>query len=181
MSKEFIYNEMMAHIPVCSHKAPKSLLLISNAPEGIKTELERHKGLSITLGGLDSIAGGEDNSFDIVLIDSTAEISRATYAHLNRIVKEDGLISSLNASLDDEEASKVQLSAIGEYFKVVMPYKAEEKTMILASKEYHPTADVILHRSDLIDGLSYYNCDIHVSSFAMPNYIRSAYRGIIKN
>lgn len=181
MSKEFIYNEMMAHIPVCSHKAPKSLLLISNAPEGIKKELERHNGLSITTGGLDSIAGGEDNSFDIVLIDSIADISRVTYAHLNRIVKEDGLISSLNASLDDEVSSKAQLSAIGEYFKVVMPYKAEDKTMILASKEYHPTADVILHRSDLIDGLSYYNCDIHVSSFAMPNYIRSAYRGIIKN
>ena len=181
MSKEFIYNEMMAHIPVCSHKAPKSLLLISNAPEGIKTELERHKGLNVTVGGLDSIASGEDTSFDIVLIDSSASISRATYAHLNRIVKEDGLISTLNASLDDETASKEQLSAIGEYFKVVMPYKAEDKTMILASKEYHPTADVILHRTDLIDGLSYYNCDIHISSFAMPNYIRSAYRGIIKN
>lgn len=172
---------MMAHIPVCSHKAPKSLLLISNAPEGIQKELERHNGISITTGGLDSIASAEDNSFDIVLIDSMADISRVTYAHLNRIVKEDGLISSLNASLDDEVSSKAQLSAIGEYFKVVMPYKAEDKTMILASKEYHPTADVILHRSDLIDGLSYYNCDIHVSSFAMPNYIRSAYRGIIKN
>jgi len=181
MSKEFIYNEMMAHIPVCSHKSPKSLLLISDAPEGIKQELARHSGLNVTVGGLDSIANGADSSYDIVLIDSTAAISRATYAHLNRIVKEDGLISSLNASLDDEEASKEQLNAIGEYFKVVMPYRAEDKTMILGSKEYHPTADVILHRTDLIDGLSYYNCDIHISSFAMPNYIRSTYRGIIKN
>lgn len=181
MSKEFIYNEMLAHIPVCSHKAPKSLLLISNAPEGIKAELARHLGLNVTVGGLDSIASGEDASYDIVLIDSTSAISRATYAHLNRIVKEDGLISALNNSLDDEATTKEQLNAIGEYFKVVMPYKAEDKTMILASKEYHPTADVILHRTDLIDGLSYYNCDIHVSAFAMPNYIRSTYRGIIKN
>ena len=181
MSKEFIYNEMMAHIPVCSHKSPKSLLLISNAPEGIQTELARHIGLDVTVGALDSIANGEDAAYDIVLIDSTAAISRATYAHLNRIVKEDGLISSLNASIDDEATTTEQLNAIGEYYKVVMPYKAEDKTMILASKEYHPTADVILQRTDLIDGLSYYNCDIHVSSFAMPNYIRSTYRGIIKN
>jgi len=181
MSKEFIYNEMLTHIPVCSHKAPKTVLLVSNAPEGMQTELARHAGLNVTTGALDAIANGEDNAYDIVLIDSTANISRATYAHLNRIVKEDGLIASLNASLDDEPASKEQLSAIGEYFKVVMPYKAEDKTMILASKEYHPTADVILHRTDLIDGLSYYNCDIHISSFAMPNYIRSTYRGIIKN
>ncbi|PHR59066.1 MAG: spermidine synthase [Arcobacter sp.] len=181
MSKEFIYNEMMAHIPVCSHKAPTNLLLISNAPEGIEAELARHAGLNVTTGTLDAIAKGEDAAYDIVLIDSSADISRATYAHLNRIVKEDGLISTLNASLDDETTSKAQLSAIGEYFKVVMPYKAEDKTMILASKSYHPTADVILHRTDLIDGLSYYNCDIHVSCFAMPNYIRKNYRGIIKN
>jgi len=181
MSKEFIYNEMMTHIPVCSHKAPKNVLLISNSPAGIQAELARHTDINVTTGALDAIANGEDAAYDIVLIDSTAAISRATYAHLNRIVKEDGLISSLNASLDDESASKEQLAAIGEYFKVVMPYKAEDKTMILASKAYHPTADVILHRTDLIDGLSYYNCDIHISSFAMPNYIRSTYRGIIKN
>jgi len=181
MSKEFIYNEMLTHIPVCSHKAPKSVLVVSNAPEGIEKELGRHAGLEVTTGSLDSIANGEDAAYDIVLIDSTANISRATYAHLNRIVKEDGLISSLNASLDDEATTKEQLNAIGEYFKVVMPYKAEDKTMILASKAYHPTADVILHRTDLIDGLSYYNCDIHISAFAMPNYIRSTYRGIIKN
>ncbi len=181
MSKDFVYNEMMAHVPVCSHKAPKSVLLVSDAPEGIKSELERHNGLNITVGGLDTIANGADNSFDIVLIDSASDISRATYAHLNRIVKEDGLISALNVSLDDEAKTKEQLNAIGEYFKIVMPYRAEDKTMILASKEYHPTADVILHRADLIDGLSYYNCDIHTSSFAMPNYIRATYKGIIKN
>ena len=181
MSKEFIYNEMMAHVPVCSHKAPKSLLLISNSAEGIQKELERHIGLEISIGGLDMIANAQDGAYDIVLIDSTAEISRATYAHLNRIVKEDGLVSCLNASLDNEEASVEQLNALGEYFKILMPYCAEDKTMILASKEYHPTADVILQRTDLIDGLSYYNCDIHTASFAMPNYIRSAYKGVIKN
>lgn len=181
MSKAFVYNEMMVHVPVCSHKSPKSLLLISDNAEGITKELSRHSGISVTQGGLDAIGSGADNSYDVVLIDSSAVISRATYAHLNRIVKEDGLVSCLNDSLEDEAASKEQIDALGEYFKIVMPYFAQGKTMILASKEYHPTADVILQRSDLIDGLSYYNCDIHTSSFAMPNYIRSAYRGIIKN
>jgi spermidine synthase len=63
-----------------------------------------------------------------------------------------------------------------------MPYNlGNGSTALLASKEYHPTADVILQRSDMIDGLSFYNCDIHVSAFAMPNYIRKEYLGIIKN
>ena len=181
MNKEFIYNEMMVHVPVCSHKTPKNLLLISNNAEGIQKELERHIGLDVTVGGLDAIANAEDSAYDIVLIDSTAEISRATYAHLDRIVKEDGLVSCLNASLDQEDTTKEQLNALGQYFKILMPYNAEDKTMILASKEYHPTADVILQRSDLIDGLSYYNCDVHAACFAMPNYIRSTYKGVIKN
>ncbi len=181
MSKKFIYNEMMAHIPMCSHKAPKTLLLVSDKPEGISEELQRHKGLSVTTGGLDSIGNADENSFDIVLIDSKAELSTATYAHLNRIVKEDGLISALNSSLADEEATKAQLNALGQYFKIVMPYRAGHSTMILASKEYHPTADVILQRSDLIDGLEYYNCDIHIATFVMPNYIRSTYKGAIRN
>lgn len=181
MSKKFIYNEMMAHVPVCSHKAPKSLLLVSNEPEGIQEELKRHKDINVSVGGLDSIGNSSDNSYDIVLIDSKADISKATYAHLNRIVKEDGLVSALNESLNDEEATKARLTALGEYFKIVMPYRAGHNTMILASKEYHPTADVILHRTDLIDGLSYYNCDIHIATFAMPNYIRSTYKGFIKN
>jgi len=29
--------------------------------------------------------------------------------------------------------------------------------------------------------LDYYNCDVHVGSFAMGNYIRKEYLGIIKN
>jgi len=181
MSKKFIYNEMMAHIPVCSHKTPKTLLLVSDKPEGIAEELKRHSGLEVTTGGLDTIGNGTDNSFDIVLIDSKAELSTATYAHLNRIVKEDGLVSALNDSLAKEDTTKAQMSALGQYFKIVMPYRAGHSTMILASKEYHPTADVILHRTDLIDGLKYYNCDIHIATFAMPNYIRSTYKGIIKN
>jgi len=33
----------------------------------------------------------------------------------------------------------------------------------------------------MIDGLNFYNCDIHIAAFAMPNYIRKEYLGIIKN
>ena len=33
----------------------------------------------------------------------------------------------------------------------------------------------------MIDDLSYYNCDAHIAAFAMPNYIRKEYLGIVKN
>ena len=54
-------------------------------------------------------------------------------------------------------------------------------TALLSSKEYHPTADINLQRADMLDGLSYYNCDVHPAAFAMGNYIRKEYLGIIKN
>jgi spermidine synthase len=63
-----------------------------------------------------------------------------------------------------------------------MPYNLGNcSTALLASKEYHPTADIILQRADMLDSLDYYNCDVHVGSFAMGNYIRKEYLGIIKN
>jgi len=61
----------------------------------------------------------------------------------------------------------------------VMPYRFEmymypgcNWNFIMGSKLYHPTADMILQRADLIDGLKYYNSDIHKASFILPNYIK---------
>ena len=63
-----------------------------------------------------------------------------------------------------------------------MPYNlGNAATSLLVSKEYHPTADVNLHRADMLDGVDYYNCDVHPAAFAMGNYIRKEYLGIIKN
>ena len=74
------------------------------------------------------------------------------------------------------------MQILGNYFKVIMPYNiGNDSTALLASKEYHPTADIILHRADMLDDNQFYNCDVHIASFAMGNYIRKEYLGIIKN
>ncbi|MBD3824817.1 MAG: spermidine synthase, partial [Epsilonproteobacteria bacterium] len=74
------------------------------------------------------------------------------------------------------------MQILANYFKIIMPYNlGNGETALLASKAYHPTADVILHRVDMLDGVNYYNCDIHPAAFAMPNYIRKEYLGIIRN
>ena len=87
-----------------------------------------------------------------------------------------------HASLEEVQANTVLLGVLGNYFKVIMPYRlANEETLLLASKGNHPTADINLHRADMLDGLEYYNTDIHPAAFAMPNYIRKTYLGIIRN
>ena len=74
------------------------------------------------------------------------------------------------------------MSILGKYAKIVMRYNVGDCTMaLLASKEYHPTADIILQRADMLDGVEYYNSDVHPTAFAMGNNVRKAHKGIIKN
>jgi spermidine synthase len=184
MMKEFIYPEMMVHVPMCTHKQPKNVLIVSDDAAPLEAELGRHPEVTWTavpatnaLGQLRDVA---DASADIVLLEASADA--AVIAHCNRILNVEGLMVLKHPSLDDEAANRALMEILGNYFKIIMPYNVGNgETLLLASKAYHPTADVILQRSDLIEGQRYYNSDIHEAAFAMPNYIRKAYLGIIRN
>jgi len=180
--REFIYPEMMVHVPVCTSKVPEQVLIISDNAELLSAEMTKHKeiGSSVIGANLDAIRDAKDDSADVVICEMSAD--GATVAHINRVLKDDGQLCITHNALDDTESNKTLMKALGRYFKVIMPFNlGNGSTALLASKEYHPTADLILQRSDMIDGLNYYNCDIHIAAFAMPNYIRKEYLGIIRN
>ena len=61
-----------------------------------------------------------------------------------------------------------------------MPFKFGHNTSIIASKRYHPTADINLQRADLLDGLNYYSAEIHNASFVFPAGEHKALTGIAK-
>ncbi len=180
--KKFIYDEMMVHVPLCTSKNPQSVLILSSDTEGFECELQKHDKIAFTsLKDIDGLRGAEDASYDVVI--SELEADAATLAHYNRVLKEDGLLVTIIPSLDEAvEENKRIMEILGKYAKIVMPFHLGcEGVALLASKEYHPTADIILHRADMLDGLKFYNSDIHPASFAMGNYIRKEYLGIIKN
>lgn len=53
---EFIYNEMMAHVPLYSHPSPKKVLVLGGGNGGIVKELLKHKGIEkIVLCEIDEI------------------------------------------------------------------------------------------------------------------------------
>lgn len=204
---EFIYSEMMAQVPICTHKEPKSILVIGGFL-GVAREILRHKNINIDVieenvellnatkefvdlnvnlisqNELDFIRDSKDKTYDIVLINK--EISDKTFfAHINRVLKDDGLISTCAGSFREVEKQKEIMKVLGEFFKIVMPYRFEmfvkcDYSFILASKFYHPTADIILQRADLIDGLRYYNSDIHKASFILPEYLKKEYGKLYK-
>lgn len=182
--KTFISPEMMVHVPLCTHKEPKAVLSISDN-QLIRDELGRYKGTesiymtsSNVLGAVRDMA---DKSIDVLLMDTLNDDS-AVLAHLNRVLKEDALCVMRHPDLENREENTKLMQILGNYFKIIMPYHVGDgTTLLLCSKEYHPTADIILQRSDLLEGHRYYNCDIHIAAFAMPQYIRKNYLGIIRN
>lgn len=183
--KTFITPEMMTHVPMCTHKNPCSVVVISHQNDLLKTEMARYSDAEAIYIHRDDLLNGlreqADKSADVLLLDTLSDDS-AVFAHVNRILKEDGLMVCKHPALDDLAANTSLMQILGNYFKIIMPYHLEDgSTLLLCSKEYHPTADLILQRSDLLEGHQYYNCDIHIAAFAMPQYIRKNYLGIVRN
>jgi spermidine synthase len=180
--KQFIYNEMMVHVPLCTHKDPKKVLIISENANAMVEEISKHDGIDcdVISANMDLLRDVEDNNYDVVI--SELESDAAVLAHYNRVLNEEGLLVTKHPSLNDIEANKQMMDILGKYAKIIMPYNLGiSQTALLASKAYHPTADIILHRADMLDDLGYYNSDIHPAAFAMGNYIRKTYLGTIKN
>ena len=180
--KSFIYLEMMVHVPLCTNKDPQNILIISDNADLLEKEVQKHDEITSksVACSLDAVRELNDGEYDVVICEKYDD--SALLAHISRILKEDGQLSITHPSLDDAEANKNLMQILGNYFKIVMPYNLDNgSTALLASKEYHPTADINLHRADMLDNLNYYNCDVHPASFAMGNNIRKEYLGIIKN
>ena len=180
--KDFIYNEMMVHTALCTSKSPEKVLIISENAASLVDEVEKHDGISsdVVSANINALRDLEDESYDVIV--SELDSDAAVLAHYNRLLKEDGLLVTTHASLDEIETNKSMMQILGKYTKIIMPFNiGNGHTALLASKEYHPTADIILHRADMLDNLEYYNCDVHPAAFAMGNNIRKAYLGVIKN
>jgi len=180
--KNTIYAEMMVHVGLCTSKTAQNILIVSDNAEALSAEVAKHGESSATVvsASLEALSGLAENAYDVVI--NELKVDGAVASQISRILKDDGQLVTTHPNLEEVEANKLMMKILGQYFKVIMPYNmGNGETALLSSKEYHPTADVILQRSDMLDDLNYYNCDVHVGAFAMGNYIRKEYLGIIKN
>lgn len=180
--KDFIYAEMMVHVPVCTSKEAEDILIISDNAEKLSAEAARHSeaNLKVINCSLNEISALDNKSYDVIISEMPSD--EIFFSQVNRVLKDDGQFVTTHPSLDDVELNKKLMSILAKYFKIIMPYNiGDGSTALFCSKEYHPTADINLQRADMIDGLNYYNSDIHYAAFAMGNYIRKEYLGFIKN
>lgn len=192
---DFIKSEMLTHVAFNTHKDPKSILVI-NGGKRIQRELEKYNTYSeiVHIDSIDTVekltALGAKN-FDVAIV-STSEFTanREFWIELTKNLDAKAVVAiEMSNIFIKKEQAKEELKLAGSIYPIVMPYRYEgaaseyilsSEYLMLASRFYHPTADINLQRADLTDGFAYYNSDIAIAAFATPTQINNEYLGLIK-
>ena len=188
----FIRDEMLVHVPICTHADPRRVLVVGGC-DNIRNELAKHKILEEVIhvdaeGAVESLQRLGTRSYDVAVV-ATDRFGgdREFWIELTKLLSDKGVVSAVMSNLIlEEEAAKAELKLLGSIYRIVMPYRYEEEkalvcsNMVLASRFYHPTADINLQRADLTDGFRYYNSDIAIAAFQTPTFVNRNYLGIIK-
>ena len=218
---EFIYHEMIVHVPLAVHPNPERVLVIGAGDGGVVRELTRYDSvktidlveidrevvrickeyLPFTASKLDDprvnicyqdglkfIRGCRDD-YDIVIVDSTDPFgpgeglfTKEFYGNCYKALREDGIMVNQHESPfyeNDAIAMQRAHKRIVESFPISKVYQAHIPTYPsghwlfgFASKKYHPVRDMDAARWNAL-GLTtrYYHSELHVGSFALPNYV----------
>ena len=175
------FNEMMVHLPLCTHKEATKVLIVGSNNEDMKAQAAKHNKVSdIEFGDTSIITSKSEKNIDVIIL-TDVKIDELLLANISLILKEDGLIAFPSKAFSrDEDQLFADLKLVGSKFWIAVPFKFGHTTTILASRRYHPTADLNLQRADLLDDLNYYSAEIHNASFVFPAAEHRALTGIAK-
>jgi spermidine synthase len=161
-----IKNEMMALVGGCTSEGTNILI-----PEKLKNEFKK---ITITKFNIHT----EDNNekYDLIIEENPSDLIKI-YEKLN----DTGIYITTPKSLTDRDL----FANLSKLFWIVMPFyyldeNLNAKPLVFASKKFHPTADIIRHRSDFVENTKYYTTDIHLASFTLPKYIFKEIKDVIK-
>ena len=176
--KRFGLEEMMVHVPMCSHKDIKKVLVVGDVSDEFKSELAKHECKEISYSDELNI----DGKFDIILYNKKTTPDELEMANVNRCLEDEkGIFICLGTFIfKDLDTAKVELARVGKDFWICMPYTFGHNTLIFASKKYHPQAEIVLQVSDLLPNCQYYNTELQNASFVYPQYITKELTGIAK-
>lgn len=220
---EFIYHEMITHVPIASNPNIKNVLVIGAGDGGTVRELCRYKSIeSITMveideevvnaaleffpevsknlktdsrvklifeDGIDFVKNSKNDSYDLIIVDSTDPIgpgeglfSIEFYKNCYRILSEDGILVNqsespyypFNIKELTRSCSKIKnIFPILEYYQAFIPtYPSGHWLFGFASKSINPLNENLKDWNKNNIKTNYYNSELHVGSFALPNYVK---------
>lgn len=175
LNNNIIYNEMMIHIPMCTHNEAKKVLVVGAIDDEFKTEIAKHTAIVTYTQELNV-----EDVFDVIIYTGKT-IDELIMSNIDRCLnQEDGIFVMISKRFNkDENRLTNDLNIVGKNSWISMPYSFGHTTAIIGSKKYHPQADIILDRSDFLD-CQYYNTELHNACFVYPTYIQKALTGIAK-
>jgi len=192
---DFIKSEMLTHIAINTHADPKRVLVI-NGGKRIGRELDKYSIITevIYVDGDDTIEKLQKlgaKKFDVAIVSTPQFTSnREFWIELTKLLDAKGVVSvEMSNIITKVEDAKAEFKIPGAIYPIVMPYRYDKSTngeivtseyLMLASRFYHPTADINLQRADLTEGFAYYNSDIAIAAFSVPTFVYKEYLGIIK-
>jgi len=190
---EFVYHEMMAHVPLLAHGNVKQVLIIGGGDGGMLREVLKHPAIEqVTMVEIDlaviEMARTYLPNHSQGAFDSPCEIlfSDDFYAQCKRILNRGGVLATQNGvaffQLDEVRTTAARLSrhfsdttfysaAVPTYYGGIMTFGWASDAPALRQVD----AETLQHRYKKA-GIStrYYTPEIHRASFALPNYIVDA-------
>lgn len=221
---EYIYHEMMVHVPLFAHPNPKRVLIIGGGDGGILREVLRHPNIEhVTQVEIDQsvidmckkyfpnhsngafddprahivIDDGKEfvanciETFDVIISDSTDPIGPGEvlftsdfYADEKKCLNPGGIMVAQNGvpflQGDEITTTYQRLKPLykdnGFYVTAVPTYSCGLMTLAWATDDEslrkQPVEAITERYSRAGFTTGYYNPEVHVASFALPNYIR---------
>lgn len=219
---EFIYHDMITHVPMATNPNIKKVLVIGAGDGGTIRELTKYDSIEhIDMVEIDEMVvdvcrefipqtasklddprvhlhfedglkfvRSRSDEYDLIIVDSTDPFgpgeglfTREFYGNCYKALNEDGILVNQHESpFYEEDALGMQRAhkRITGFFPVCKVYQLHIPTYPsghwlfgFASKKYDPIKDLDADAWNQL-GLQtkYYNTDIHVGSFALPNYVK---------
>ena len=159
--------EMMALVGACTQDAGDKFLV----PSALNGEFNKILTKKFEIFNEDT-----EQKYDLIIDEKPGDLIKV-YEKLS----DKGIYITTASSLEDRDL----FANLSKLFYIVMPYyfiedDGKRKALVFASKEIHPTADLIRHRSDFAENTHYYHTDIHLASFVLPKYIFENIKDVIK-
>ncbi|MCD8522435.1 MAG: polyamine aminopropyltransferase [Saccharospirillaceae bacterium] len=222
---EFIYHEMMVHVPLFAHPAPKRVLIIGGGDGGILREVLRHKNVEhVTQVEIDGsvidmckayfpkhshgafddpranivIADGKEfvaqcqDTFDVIISDSTDPIGPGEVLFTSDFYQDEktclnpgGIMVAQNGVpfMQGQEVTNT-FQRLSKLYRDASFYVAPVPTYIGGLMSLAWATDNAELRKQSVEQIAervaaagfetrFYNADVHVAAFALPNYVRA--------
>lgn len=219
---EFIYHEMITHVPMATNPKIRKVLVIGAGDGGTVRELTKYQTINqIDMVEIDKMVVDvcreyipqtasqlddprvnlyyedglkfvrhKENEYDLIIVDSTDPFgpgeglfTKEFYGNCSKALTEDGILVNQHESpFYTEDALGMQRAhqriigffPICDVYQVHIPtYPSGHWLFGFASKKYNPITDLDAEAWNRL-GLKtmYYNTEVHVGSFALPNYVK---------